>query len=71
MKQDEKKPAELANVFAERERADAMHTLDGGSQSAPNADATCLFSGDDANKKERDVAFAVAALDAGRLSSRQ
>jgi serine/threonine protein kinase len=71
MKQDEKKPAELANVFAERERADAMHTLDGGSQSAPNADATCLFSGDDANKKERDVAFAVAALDAGLLSSRQ
>ncbi|MCG8584488.1 MAG: serine/threonine protein kinase [Pirellulales bacterium] len=71
MKQDEKKLEDLDNVFAQRERQDAMATLDGDSTAESDPEATYAFTGPDANKKERDVAFAISLLDSGAFSSRQ
>jgi len=62
-------PRDFDGVFAERERQDAS------SESAPTAsaalDATCMYEESESVKKERDVAFALAALEANYLTERQ
>ena len=72
MKSDESgKPQDFDRVFAERERQDAMTTLAGDGDTDASADATLHFDGHDANKKQRDVAFASVVLEGGHLTMRQ
>ncbi|MEZ6072120.1 MAG: serine/threonine-protein kinase [Pirellulales bacterium] len=78
-----KNSGDYSRLFAEREKRDAAgdatttntpipnaNTVSTSSSSA-NVDATCLYEEDNSQKKERDVAFAVVALEAGAIGERQ
>ena len=72
MSDDERKPRDFDHLFAERERQDADDAIGASGQVVPtttsDVDATCMYLDSESVKQERDVAFALAALEANCLS---
>ena len=71
----EKNPQDFDGLFAERERQDAADAIGASKDASPttssSVDATCMYQENESAKQERDVAFALAVLEANHLSERQ
>ena len=68
----EKTPEDFARLFAIREDQDMEKVSAAASNGAQNdssaIDATCMYHASEANKKQRDVAFAMSVLESESLT---